>query len=296
MRASSLRIAFSGSARRSARVTRLRLPSGNCVSKTMSESRVSTIALPRPSKNALPEVPWGASRVAACFSPQIQSTTARMSPSIRAESSCQPIERVEAATAFHRIDRNDASSHRGARCGQHRRQFGGWIEGDERAAIAEQCRHANGHGLVGAGAGEDEAVGATPGEIEGEKRRLAALAPCCTIARIEFLAASGRRILVDAVGFADDHTAKIPCVRRSVCATEQVLRLAYVHPVGMAKNVGGGAFDRLDLLRPQGFAHQKFDAAPWWSAGQLRRRRKPTCRQCAEFRARHRSGDRRAVA
>ena len=41
------------------------------------------MALPRPSKKALPAL--GALLVAGGFSPQIQSTTARMSPSIRGE-------------------------------------------------------------------------------------------------------------------------------------------------------------------------------------------------------------------
>ena len=58
--------------------------SGRAGSKTMSERSASTMALPRPSKKALPAL--GVLLVAGGFSPQIQSTTARMSPSIRGES------------------------------------------------------------------------------------------------------------------------------------------------------------------------------------------------------------------
>ena len=124
-------------------------------------------------------------------SPPIQSTTARMSASM-AELLTQPVEGIEAARCLSRIDGNDPPSHGGARRGQHRRQLGGGIEGDDGAAIAEQGRHAHRDGLEGAGAGEDEAVGAAPGEVEEEQRRLAAVAPGCAIARIELVAASGR--------------------------------------------------------------------------------------------------------
>ena len=154
----------------------------------------------------------------------------------------EPVESVESSARLAGIDADDAPPHGGARRRQHRREFGGGVERDDRATIGQQRRHAGRDGLVGTRAGEDETMGAAPIEVEEEQRRFAALAPGRAIARIEGDAGAG--ILIDAIGLADDDASQRARVGGNA---EQRRRFLHRHPVGMTEGVGPRALDRFDV-------------------------------------------------
>ena len=97
---------------------------------------------------------------------------------------------------------------------------------------------------------------AAPAQIEDEERGLAALAPGRAVAGIEGLS-DGAGILVDAVGLADHDAAE-----RLARGVEQGGGLLHRHPVGMAKRIGPGAFDRLDVMGAQRLAGEGANAGP----------------------------------